>query len=217
MNNKIPVYINNFNRLATTRGMVEYLRTIPAALPIIVDNDSTYPPLIDWYRTCDCEIVLLGDNGGPRAPWEHGCIDLQAEYYAVSDSDLDLSGIPVDVLDVLGSGLRKYPGIIKAGLSLEINDLRDDHPIQRQARAWEGHYWNARVDEKFFDAATDTTFALYRRGDGYGGWAPALRADRPYCARHVPFYRSAEEWDEEERYYADHCNRDWATVVRTID
>jgi hypothetical protein len=63
--------------------MVEYLQRVPNALPIVVDNDSTYPPLLEWYKTCDCEVILLGVNSGPRAPWESGCIDQRATYYAV--------------------------------------------------------------------------------------------------------------------------------------
>ena len=201
---RIPVYLNNFNRLTTLAGMVTYLRHIPKARPIVVDNASTYPPLLDWYTACDVEVIRLGVNAGPCAPWDQGCIDQLAEYYAVSDSDLDLTGIPRDLLDVLVYGLKKYPGSVKVGLSLEINDLRQDHPMQRQAIELERNYWSVRVDDQFWDAPIDTTFAIYRQGSGFGDYRPALRSDRPYTARHLPYYRSAAEWDDEERYYAAH-------------
>ena len=143
-----------------------------------------------------------------RSPWLLG-LDLArgCNYYAVTDSDLDLSSVPTDLLNVLSAGLQKFPRANKAGLSLELDDL----PVSRattQVREWEAHFWEKRLDSQFFDADVDTTFALYRAGTGWGGnGGPAIRTDRPYTARHVPWYMTAETITAEERYYLDHCDR----------
>ena len=45
------VVINNRNRLTTTRNMVEKLLSLnPDEHIIIIDNESTYPPLLEWYE-----------------------------------------------------------------------------------------------------------------------------------------------------------------------
>jgi hypothetical protein len=41
---------------------------------------------------------------------------------------------------------------------------------------------------------------------------PALRADRPYTARHVPWYRIM---DEEELYYETHADHTWASTTKS--
>jgi glycosyltransferase involved in cell wall biosynthesis len=53
------VIINNRNRLTTTKNMVEHLlRLNPNQEIIILDNESTYQPLIDWYKTIDKKVDI---------------------------------------------------------------------------------------------------------------------------------------------------------------
>jgi hypothetical protein len=48
--NSIKVVINNRNRLTTTKFMVEKLLSLnPDGGIIIIDNGSTYEPLLNWY------------------------------------------------------------------------------------------------------------------------------------------------------------------------
>jgi hypothetical protein len=208
MTERVPIYINNRNRLSTTWAMIEYLQDVPGALPIIVDNASTYEPLLDWYARCGVEIVYCR-NRGPRAPWlVRHVLMTQCAYYVVTDSDLDLTAVPIDVLDVLREGLERYPDRIKAGLSLETYDLPQHFASTSIVQAWERKYWIDRLDARWWNADVDTTFALYRVGAEFPGIRPALRADRPYTARHVPWYRGESE---EDRYYEQHANPQWST------
>jgi len=209
----VPVYINNRNRLTTTRGLIDYLRNVPGAYPIIVDNASTYPPLLAWYDRCGVEIVYCVFNIGPRAPWLIGH-PLMSSYahYAVTDSDLDLAGVPIDLFDVLRRGLDQHPRPVKAGLSLEISDLPIDIESTAVIRTWEDQFWQ-RFHNGWWQADVDTTFALYRSGVDWPGrhWPglhPAVRADRPYTARHMPWYRANTE---EDRYYEQHVDPRWST------
>jgi hypothetical protein len=206
----IPIYINNFNRLTTTRNMVEYLQAVPDALPIVVDNASAYPPLLEWYQNRPCEVIRLNGNHGPHAPWAcERSLGRGADYYVVTDSDLDLSGVPVDLLQMLRNGLIMHPKRVKAGLSLELRDLPEQFESTTIIRRWEARFWLKRIDDFWWDANVDTTFAMYRAGEK--SWAhvwPALRADRPYTARHAPWYRVDSE---EERYFDEHADKRWST------
>lgn len=201
----IPVYINNYNQLATVRAMVAYLLRVPQVEPVIVDNASTYPPLLEWYAECPVRVVRLDCNLGPLGVWSSG-VDLHAsDYFGVTDPDLDLSGIPVDCVEILCGGLDRYDDVKKCGLSLEIDDLPDT-PVAARAREYEAKYWQVRRDNAFYLANIDTTFAMYRgTRASWGGYGPALRADRPYTARHRPWYVTPDSVTDEDLYYWEHC------------
>jgi hypothetical protein len=192
-----PIFINNFNRLSTTRRMVECLRGIPDAEIIIVDNASTYAPLLEWYKTNPCEVIRLKDNRGKLAPWTLADRRMKELCYVVTDSDLDLTGVPSDVLPLLWQGLKKYPRMVKAGLSLRIDDLPAAFESTAEIVRWESQFWKRKLDDCWWVADIDTTFALYRPGTGHA-YTPAIRADVPYTARHLPWYRTDTA---EERYY----------------
>ena len=100
---KIPVIINNRNLLTYPKQMFEDLKSFNDIGDItIVDNDSTYEPLLEWYETKPCEIIKTSNNGH-LSPW---LIDLPkkltSEFYVVTDSDLDLSTTPKDSLLFFG-------------------------------------------------------------------------------------------------------------------
>lgn len=210
----IPVWINNRDRLTTTRNMVEYLLQIPNCHPVVIDNDSSYPPLLEWYASNPCEIILRGSNRGCYGPWELKNLSRGEELYVVTDSDLDLSRIPLDLLDHLRSGLLRFPWRNKAGLSLELNDLPEGTPETAWTHRCEDGFWMKKWrGSEFWDAAIDTTFAMYRASsqNGFPGIHNSLRSDRPYTVRHIPWYRVM---DEEEMYYEAHCDTKWASSVK---
>jgi hypothetical protein len=210
---RIPVFVNNCNRLTWTRDICEQIVRLGGE-PIIVDNASTYPPLLAWYADCPYNVVHC-KNLGPRAPWISDTVAKtvrDGSLYAVTDPDLDLSGVPDDCFARLEAGLRH--GVAKSALSLELNDV----PVAqleklhngRRLRDIEGAYWRQPLGDGFYRADTDTTFALYRRGsegpmlDGSRAtprFFSAVRADRPYTARHIPWYQT--DLDDEDRFYIE--------------
>jgi hypothetical protein len=208
-----PIWINNRNRLTTTRKMVEFLSAIPGTVVTIIDNDSTYIPLLEWYVEYKGNIIFLKENMGPWAPWKTKLdLSMGSGYYVVTDSDLDLSGVPSDVLTRLQSGLDQFPGIVKTGLSLEIDDM-PTKPIKDQVLKWEHRFWKRKVADIWWSADIDTTFAMYRgswHNEAQCTW-PALRSDRPYVARHIPWYRVM---DDEEKYVEAHCETKWSSTFK---
>jgi len=167
--------------------------------PIFVDNNSNYEPLIDYYNTrCPFPVLRLTKNYGHTVVWNPDLTILQrlgiTGSYIVTDPDLDLSGIPDDFLSVLEEGLKKYPQYDKCGFSLEINDIKNQGTID-----WETPFWQHPLDDIYFNAAIDTTFALYKTPVfSYKG----IRTNRPYVCKHVPWYfKDLSEMAEDEKYY----------------
>lgn len=201
----IPVYINNFNRLTWLQWQLTYLETVPDIEVVIIDNASTFPPLVDWYdRKCPVRVVRLSENRGPRAAWT-GCVRLRrGTYFAVTDPDLDLSEVPADFVSVLIGGLEDNPSILKCGLSLEINDIPDGMPMKRAVLKREGCWWVTRHNSTWWKANVATTMAVYRAARPRCNYGPALRSDRPYTARHLPWYITPGSETYEDWYYWRH-------------
>jgi hypothetical protein len=213
----IPVYINNFNRLGSLKGMIDFFKEIKTTRVIVVDNGSTYPPLLEWYkRHCPAQIVYLDGNFGHHAPWRQriipGWLEFQdtwgSGFYIETDPDLDLTGVPKDLIDVLIQGFTIRQESVKVGLSLEIEDVPDS--ARERVEKNERHYWAQPITDQFFFAPVDTTLALYRARTPHNMAIridPALRTNRPYCARHVPWYNDPNNLSEEDKYYYQHCNQ----------
>jgi hypothetical protein len=172
--------------------------------PVFIDNGSTYKPLLDYYDQTKYEVYELGANYGHTCVWLPQ-LDILNKLgitgrYIVSDPDLDLSGVPDDFLDVLNRGLDKYP-FDKCGLSLEINDLPDTEEGRYIQDKTEVNYWRHPLDSQYFKADTDTTFALYREGVNHYSHS-AIRTNRPYTCKHIPwYYTDFNSLSEEEKNY----------------
>jgi hypothetical protein len=201
----IPVYVNTFNRLTTTRKLCEQIAALDNAVPIIVDNASTWEPLLDWYRDCPFEVIRLTENMGHHAPWKCGATARPNEgVYCVTDCDLDVEGVPADLLDVLREPLTSWRNPpVKSGVALRIDDLP---PWQTQVREWESRFWRQRADGFRCWAPIDTTLAMYRshtpvRIATKVAGIRAVRAGGDYTARHMPWYLDPTNLDDENANY----------------
>jgi hypothetical protein len=196
------VLIINYNRLTLPKNMAEWV-VAHGCDPVFIDNASDYPPLLEYYKNSPFKVIRMSRNHGHTVIWKIRNI-IRAlnitDRFIMTDPDLDLSGIPGDFLSVLNNGLDKYAGFDKCALSLEIEDLPDTAE-GNFIREHEAEYWTKPLDEDYFYADTDTTFALYRWPLGAYGHS-AIRTNRPYTAKHVPwYYRNLRDIPEDEKYY----------------
>lgn len=189
---------------------------------ILIDNNSTYKPLLDWYENCPYKVYRLYDNLGHKCLYKSGIIDeYKDQYYILSDHDLDISNLPSDFIEVLMSGLENK-NVIKSGLSLEINDLPNNQYTDMVIN-WEKKYWERPiVHNNFYLSEVDTTFAIYDRNREYNDFPEsdnffkAVRSPRPYTARHLPWYNTLENITEEEMYYIKTTNTYWLGNFKEI-
>lgn len=220
----IPIYITSFNRLICLKSMCKQLEELPNSRIIIIDNASTYEPLMDWLKMCDYEVIFSGVNHGKLAPWkvvlQNNVIRKAHDYYVVSDPDMDFADCPNDVLEVLREGLDKHKKAHKAGVSLEINDLPEDGYKSKEVFKWESQWWKDRADKMFFNAFVDTTFALYRSSDNIDsvkGPKRGIRSDRPYIVRHTPWYTTPNTLTIEDKFYMKTLsNGHWSQQYKKI-
>jgi hypothetical protein len=217
-------FIINFNRLTLTKNMCQWL-AMQGHSPIIIDNLSTYPPLIEWYMgECPYMVYMLKENLGHLALWKSGILDnFSDEFYVVSDPDLSLDGIPLDWEEVLRRALDNNPQVTKAGFSLRIDDLPKNE-YTKEVIKWESRFWQTKQDSLGnYRSDLDTTFSLYERSRDFGALPPegnkfhwAVRTPHPYTARHLPFYNTKESIlaDPEELYYHNSVTTYWSGILK---
>ena len=61
---EIPIIINNRNRYTFLKQLIDTLRKDGYSNIIVLDNDSTYPPLLDYYNSCPAKVIFLKENLG---------------------------------------------------------------------------------------------------------------------------------------------------------
>ena len=205
-----PVFIVVRDRIQPLRELLDWLERAGHREIYLVDNDSTYPPLLDYLVSTPHEVVRTGKNLGHRSPWLSGAVQRHAQgrSFVVSDPDVVPDrNCPLDAVDHFGELLGRYPEIDKVGFGLRIDDLPDHYPLATSVRAWEQRFWHDEIEPGVFRADIDTTFALYRPLDRRHSEASALRTGAPYVARHTPWYVDPEHLSEEDRWYREHADR----------
>lgn len=175
---RIPVIINNRNLLTWPRAMVEkMIYWYGIGDIIIIDNASTYEPLLNWYKTIPFRVVRLKENLGHQAPWSSGVVaEFGSIIYAVTDPDLDLTNTNNRAMTQCTEFLLKHPSVGKVGLSLEWKDV----PIESSYFCWVNSYERNRqnnsriVDGVMIDVAIDTTFAIYNQPNYFIGGCSSI-------------------------------------------
>jgi hypothetical protein len=209
-----PIIINNFNRLTTTRKLVEDLSRLGYGNIHILDNKSTYPPLLDWYNTNPCTIKRLDTNVGNLAIYNSDYINEFKGWVAYTDSDVDLGDrTPSFFIESMVNVADKY-GYNKVGLALRIDDLPDTD-YANKARAWEQKYWERPLEKDVYEADVDTTFCIIKQGLPFQ--YQALRLGGDYTAIHKPWYLDYNNLNDEERYVMNHSSGTYSTTKRYVD
>lgn len=205
---EIPIVINNFNRITTLKRLISDLEQRGYHNIHIIDNKSTYPPLLEFYNQNESKykIYRLNKNIGFKALWKSGLWKkFMSGFYCYTDSDLSLiENCPDDFMEKFYSLLVKYPKVHKVGFSLRIDDLPDHNKNKNEIIEWESKFSLTEKEPNVFIAPIDTTFALYRPFSKRGkrdGTDEIFRTGAPYQCYHLPWYNDTDNLNEEESYY----------------
>ena len=149
----------------------------------ILDNDSSYPPLLEYYQRMrkDIQVIPLGANIGHTALWSMKLpqrLKVNGPFVYTDPDIVPIAECPPHVLDFFLEVLRAFPTKTKVGFGLRIDDLPEHYKFKRKVIAWESQFWGKKITPKLYDAAIDTTFALYRPNSGYD--LSGIRSGFPY-------------------------------------
>lgn len=204
----IPIIINNYNRLTTLKILIESLKVRGYNNIHILDNLSTYEPLIEYYNLNPDNLTIyrLKKNYGFKSLWKSGLwYKFMFNYFCYTDSDLEIiKDCPEDFMSIFYKLLNKYPSVYKVGFSLKIDDLPDYYTKKQEVLNWEGKFNQIFKENNIYIAPIDTTFALYRPFSKRGkrdGSQEMLRSGYPYQCKHLPWYNDCNNLSEEEKFY----------------
>lgn len=204
-----PIIINNFNRLDFLRRLIERLERDGYRNIYIIDNASSYAPLLAYYDSLPYPVFRLSENIGYLSFWKTGIYKrFRNQYFVYTDSDVIPSeDCPADFLAHFYTLLKRYPRASKVGFSLRIDDLPSCFAHREQVIAWESRFWQSPLSKETeipaYRAAIDTTFALYRPNVRGGAYFHdfMIRTGKPYTACHLPWYNDSNNLSDEEQYY----------------
>lgn len=213
----IPIVINNYNRLSTTRKLYKDLVQLGYNNIIILDNRSSYQPLLDWYRSLkdksNVTVKILDENFGHKSLWKSGLIEEMKSYSHIvyTDSDLELNPkTPKNFIAALVT-LSKDLKFDKVGLAIKINDLPNNF-MGNIIRKTESIYWIKQIPNvkyELYQGMIDTTFAVINPNLPFN--YQALRVAGDFTCKHVPWYLNFAELDKEEQYMMDTCDESIST------
>lgn len=208
---RIPIIINNFNQLTYLKKLIESLEKRGYKNIYIIDNASSYPPLLEYYDECKYTVFRLKENIGFKALWSTDIFDrFKHSYYVYTDPDVvPIDDCPADFIEYFYGILQKFKKTQKVGFSLKIDDLPDCFREKEKVVNWEQNFWKKEIDVNLYDAPIDTTFALYRPyAKGSANFVELnIRTGYPYQARHLPWYTDTANPTEEQKYYIEHCKK----------
>lgn len=193
----LPIFVNCRDRVTDLRELVAWLERAGHERIILIDNDSTWEPLLEYLATSPHEVLRMGENCGSKALWNRELVP--DEPFVYTDPDVvPVEDCPTDAVLHLSDILERAPAHCwKAGLGLKLDDVpRDGRPME-----WEESLVSAdrEIEPGVFDSLVDTTFALYRPSAPFNLYG--IRTGAPYQVRHMPWY--AEDLSDENRHYLE--------------
>jgi hypothetical protein len=208
MTAQFPVIINVRDRVEALRDLVSWLERAGQQDIWLCDNASTYEPMREFLASTPHRVVRNEINLGHRGPWLSGLVTQLGldRHFIITDPDVVPSDeCPMDALDVFYDLLCRLPEIDKVGFSLRLDDLPDRYAHRDDVILWESQFWKNLHPSGCFVAEIDTTFAMYRPGEGHQN-NRALRTAPPYTARHTPWYQDSAHPTAEQTYYVEHAD-----------
>lgn len=198
---QVPVFVNVRDRVRDLRQLVAWLEAAGHDRIVLLDNASTWPPLLEYLDASPHEVIRLEQNLGSRSIWKAGLAPTD-EWFVFTDPDLvPIEDCPPDAVRHLHRLLDRHRLYPKAGLGLYLDDV----PETMNSLTWERTLVlpNKAIAPGVFasDCMIDTTFALHRPGTPHT--LRGIRCGHPYQARHLPWY--IHEPDAEDAHYLAHA------------
>lgn len=207
----IPILIICRDRLECLKKLIAALEERGCKNIILIDNASTYTPLLEYYKTLPHKVVRNRENYGHTVITREDIIGpYKNSWYAYTDPDvIPIAECPADFITRFRELLERHPQVNKVGFGLKIDDLPNHYRYKPNVVEWETQFWSNQIEPGVYGAPIDTTFCLVRPGTvpyyTDGGKVicsvGALRTGSPYIARHYAWYTDSNNIPEDEKYY----------------
>lgn len=216
----IPLIIPNYNQLTYLKNLINWWKFYYPNNPVyIVDNNSNYKPLLEFYdkrfsEWNDINVLYHTQNDCRKnlaAAVEY--VASKYEYYVISDPDImPCPNTPPNFLEIFKK-IIDSPNVHHVGFGLKIDDIPEWYSMRQEVINNETGF--KQVPSTFFhidgvkyetkQAPIDTTFALYKKSNG--GWASPMtpfawtQSFRIFEAYHLGWYLDGSNLNPEMYNY----------------
>jgi len=213
----IPLYIPTFNNPTYTRNFIEQALKFNFSEIIILDNNSTFEPMISFLDEVESKVKVIrfNENLGPhfilRDPDYYKSLP---NVFALSDPDVEFpKNLGQDFLkEMIELGEKNKVG--KVGFAIDIPKKEEFLELivnldgeLRNMFEWEQQFWKNEIDktsgnDPVYLTTLDTQFAVYNKDyfspeDRYR----AIRIGGKYTSKHLGFYKNSIVPREEADFY----------------
>lgn len=217
----LPVFINSFNQLHYLRELLANLSNHGFSNLWILDNQSTYPKLLEFYKTLNDvrpgnpQVLYYPENFGPRH------FHLTSLYTSVwpyphfyTDPDILLPAIDEAFAGTLLALSNRFQ-VAKVGSALTLPDpekLRDFFASGPETGTspvsvldWEKQFWKNELDDGIYGTSIDTTFHLFNPAFFVPeNFLHGIRVARPgFQAKHRPWFNDDLPPADEYEFYRE--------------
>ena len=210
----IPIFINARDRVGVMKKQIDWFLDAGYTNIIILDNNSTYPPLLEYYKSFQGDrrirIIIFDQNLGFKSIWISGILEALNinTPYVYTDPDLvPIETCPKNFVQILLKILKKPQNIFvkKIGLGMPYKDItffNKDYCIKTESNYYDG----TDISKNLYYCQVDTTLALYVNCRHYN-LRFSMRTTGDLMARHLPWYFDYDNLSEDEQYYLDHSDK----------
>ena len=217
----MPVYLIVYNLLYFVKNSVEQLRKYTKNIHII-DNKSTYMPLLEYYDT-EYEFFLdkMDANYG-HLVWLRQMYWKFPRIFAMSDPDLQFNqNLPHNFLTIMENLTNEYKKG-KVGFALDLSDSELFFKEQSYTEGisieeWEKRFWLRKIDHQeyeLYNAGVDTTFCVVNKA--FEETHNAIRMGGDFTCKHIPWYEGWEKKLDENEWEFYKNNNISSSTVRMI-
>ncbi len=204
-----PIIIISFNQLHYLKKLISFLQKCGQKNIIIIDNASTYKPLLKFLEGIEKEVIIhrVPTNKGHKVFWQDRIFfKLYGQgYYAVTDADIvPHKECPHNFINYFKEVLDQNTEITKVGFSLSLNDIPDSNSHKNKIIMWENKFWKRKNKDGNYLADIDTTFALYKPKNLNAienNFFKAIRLQKPFEALHGGWHINTQKLTEEQIFY----------------
>jgi FkbM family methyltransferase len=203
--NNLTALVIGYNQFTFIKNMVAQLEKYTSDI-IVVDNNSDYQPLLDYYKN-DFNYTLLKKkhNFGHAVYTQDSVQKLVGDLYVLTDPDLQFNPkLPDNFLQNL-IDISNHFDSRRVGFALFIDSdaIRTDITYAGHSiKSWESQFWKNKLvyspnlNIELYSADIDTTFCLInRRFPHY-----PIRVAGEYTCFHIPWHKNFQNYLEEGEY-----------------
>lgn len=209
----ITILVIGFNQYTYVKNMVSQIEKYTSDI-VIVDNASTYEPLINYYNTeYKYSLLKMDKNYGHKVYENKLLTSIFGELFILTDPDLEFnSKLPNNFISNLVNISNKYKAG-RVGFALEISskNIRSELTYAGMPlKLWESKFWQKRINDPEYElycAPIDTTFCLINTIHNSKGLS--IRVGGNYICKHLPWYINFHEKllsDEYDNYLVNNIS-----------